>query len=269
VEARNAGSSDHEVNDKMPYWLNDDNPLASVDLQVDQPGLIIVGPTINFSAVPGGTANLYEYQFRVKGAAPTASWTVLRNFDSDPDFQVNSASYIGKNKFQVRARNQGSLDKEVKNSKSLWVNGLNAITGIALSGSETSVTWGESITFAMSFTGGDGSFYFSRELKTPGEGFTGNDYFRPSTNNSFDFDVGGMMPGTYRMRIQAINTETDKPIKSNSVKFTVSENLDLSWQISGENYDSIQECTIYECPCAVIGGCYNGGSDTGVFGSGY
>ena len=269
VEARNAGSPDREVNDKMPYWLNDGNPLTSVDLQVDQPGLIVVGPTINFSAVPGGTTNLYEYQFRVKGAAPTASWTVLRDFDSDPGFQVSSASYIGKNKFQVRARNQGTLDKEVKNSKSIWVNSLNAITDITLSGSDSSVTWGESITFTMSFTGGDGSFYFSRELKNPGEGFMGNDYFRQSSTNSFEFDVGGMMPGTYRMRVRAINAETDKPVKSNSVKFTVSENLDLSWQIGGENYNSIQECTIYECPCAVIGGCYSGGADTGVFGGGY
>ena len=269
VEARNAGSSDHEVNDKMSYWLNDDNPLTSVDLQVDQPGLIVVGPTINFLAAPGGTTNLYEYQFLVKGAAPTASWSVLRDFDSDPTFQVSSASYIGKNKFQVRARNQGTLDREVKDRKSIWVNSLNAITDIALSGSDSRVTWGETITFTMSLTGGDGSFYFSRELKNPGEGFSGNDYFRPATTNSFDFDVGGMMPGTYRMRVQAINTETDKPVNSNSVKFKVSENLDPDWQIGGENYDSIQECTIYECPCAVIGGCYNGGVDTGVFGGGY
>ena len=87
--------------------------------------------------------------------------------------------------------------------------------------------------------------------------------------NSFDFDIGGMLPGTYRMRVQVINAETDKPVKSNSVKFKVSENPDLSWQIGGENYDSIQECTIYECPCVIIGGCYNGGNDTGVFGGGY
>ena len=269
VEARNTGSSDREVNDKMSYWLNDANPLTSVDLQVDQPYLIVAGPTINFSAVPGGTTNLYEYQFRVKGAAPSAGWAVLRDFDSDPTFQISSASYPGKNRFQVRARNQGTLDQEVKDSTNIWVNSLNAITDIALSGSDSSVSWGETITFTMSFSGGDGSFYFAQELKNPGEGFSGNDYFRPSTTNSFDFKVGGMEPGTYRMRVQAINAATDKPVKSNSVKFKVSENFDPSWQFGGENYDSRQECTIYECPCAIIGGCYNGGNDTGVFGGGY
>ncbi len=269
VEARNAGSTDREVNDKMSYWLNDDNPLTSVDLQANQASPMVVGPSIALTAVPDGATNLYEYQFRLKGAHPTASWSVLRDFDSDPTFQVGSTSFVGKNKFQVRARNQGTLDQEVKDNETIWVNSLNAITDVALVGSDSSVVWGDTITFTMSFTGGDGSFYFSKELKNPGEGFSGNDYFRPSTTNSFDFDVGGMMPGTYRMRVQVINTETDKPVKSNSVKFTVNPNLDIGWQIGGENYDSIQNCTIYECPCAVIGGCFNGGVDTGVFGGGY
>jgi hypothetical protein len=66
-----------------------------------------------------------------------------------------------------------------------------------------------------------------------------------------------------------INAATDKPVKSNSVKFTVSPSTDPVWQTGGESYDDIQSCDIYECPCAVIGGCYNGGSDDGVFGSGY
>jgi hypothetical protein len=99
----------------------------------------------------------------------------------------------------------------------------------------------------------------NKELTNPGEEFSGNEYFRSMSTSSFDFYVGGMMPGTYRMRVQAINHELDKPVKSNSVRFTVSESSDPAWQIGGENYDDIQSCTIYECPCAVIGGCYNGG----------
>ncbi len=138
VEARNAGTTDREVNDKMSYWLNDANPLTSIELQVDQPGLIVVGPTINFTAVPAGVTNLYEYQFRVKGAAPNASWSVLRDFDPDPTFQMSSGSFIGKNKIQVRARNQGTVDQEVKDNESIWVNSLNAITDVALSGSDAS-----------------------------------------------------------------------------------------------------------------------------------
>ena len=68
---------------------------------------------------------------------------------------------------------------------------------------------------------------------------------------------------------KVINHMLDKPVKSNSVRFTVSESGDPAWQLGGENCDDIQSCTIYECPCAVIGGCYNGGDDDGVFGGGY
>jgi hypothetical protein len=269
AEARNAGSGDREVADRMSYWLNDDNPLADVELQVDQPKVIVVGPDINLTAVPDGTTSLYEYQFLVKGGAPTASWSVLRDFSPDSTFSVSSTAFLGKNRFQVRARNQGTLDKEVRDGQVVWVNHLDAITDIALSASDTDVVWGETITFNLSFTGGDGTYYLAKELKNPGEEFSGNEYFRAMSTDSFDFYVGGMLPGTYRMRVQAINHELDKPVKSNSVRFTVSESNDPAWQIGGENYDDIQQCTIYECICAVIGGCYNGGEDDGVFGGGY
>jgi hypothetical protein len=244
-------------------------PLAAVELQVDQPNLIVVGPLITLTAVPDGTTSLYEYQFLVKGGAPTASWSVLRDFGPDPTFSVSSTAFLGKNRFQVRARNQGTLDQEVRDGQVVWVNHLDAITDIALSASDTDVVWGETITFNLSFTGGDGTYYLAKELKNPGEEFSGNEYFRAMSTDSFDFYVGGMLPGTYRMRVQAINHELDKPVKSNSVRFTVSESGDPAWQIGGENYDDIQECTIYECICAVVGGCYNGGEDDGVFGGGY
>jgi hypothetical protein len=131
------------------------------------------------------------------------------------------------------------------------------------------VVWGETITFNLSFSGGDGSYYLSKEVKNPGEPFVGNEYFRPMTGNSFDFDVGGMLPGTYRYRVQAINDALDKPVKSNSVRFTVSPSSDPAWQPDGDSHDDIQSCTIYECVCAVLDGCFDGSADDGVFGGGY
>ena len=194
---------------------------------------------------------------------------MLRDFSPDPVLQIGSSSFLGKNRFQVRARNQGSLDREVKDNETLWINEPNAITDVVLSGSSNDVIWGDTITFNLSYTGGDGSYYLMQELKNPGEEFSGNDYFRPKTANGFDFNVGGMMPGTYRMRVQVINGARDKPVKSNSVVFNVSPNPGPEWQTGGDDHDSILACSIYECPCAVIDGCYNGGVDDGVFGGGY
>jgi hypothetical protein len=270
VEARNIGSSDRALADRMSYWLNDDNPLTEVDLQVNQPGLLEVGSSITLTGVPAGSANLFEYQFLIKGAEPGASWSVLRDFSSDPTLQVGSVSFLGKNKFQVRARNQGSLDREVKDNETIWINEANAITDVALSGSSSSVVWGETITFNLSFTGGDGSYYLMQELKNPGEEFSGNEYFWSMSTTSFDFDVDGMMPGTYRMRVQVINGEKDRPVKSNSVEFTVSANTNPKWQEGGANYGHIQACTVYECPCAIFNSCDVDTTDPDVvFGDGY
>ena len=78
--------------------------------------------------------------------------------------------------------------------------------------------WGDSITFDLSVIGGDGSFYLTKELKQPGEGkYEGDGFFRETSDTQFTFDVGGIQPGTYRMRVQVMNTATDKPVKSASV----------------------------------------------------
>jgi len=119
--SRISAISPYEWADRKSYWLNDDNPLAAVELQSDQPNLIVVGPDITLTAVPDGTTSLYEYQFLVKGGAPTASWSVLRDFGPDPTFSVSSTAFLGKNRFQVRARNQGTLDQEVRDGQVVWV----------------------------------------------------------------------------------------------------------------------------------------------------
>ena len=68
----------------------------------------------------------------------------------------------------------------------------------------------------------------------------GNEYFRPMTGNSFEFDVGGMQPGIYRYRVQAINDALDKPVKSNSLRFTVSASNDPAWQVGGDFYHIVR-----------------------------
>jgi hypothetical protein len=111
----------------------------------------------------------------------------------------------------------------------------------------------------------------AQDIKEPDQGFVGGELFYPKSHNSFDFNVGGMMPGTYRMRVQAMSSLTDKPVKSNSVKFTVSNNPDTAWQIGGAEYDNIQSCTLYECSCAYFNSCSNEAGDEsgGVLGKGY
>jgi len=256
VESRNVSSGDKAIVDKISYWLNSDNPLSEVTLQMDQTSPIVVGPVVNLTAMPVDGSGSFEYQFRVKGSDQGDNWSILRDFDSNPNLQVSTSSFIGRNIFQVRARNTGTLDKYAKARSVLWVNQLNPVTSAGLTASDTDVIWGDSITFDLSIIGGDGSFYLTKELKRPGEGkYEGDGFFRETSDTQFTFDVGGIQPGTYRMRVRVMNAATDKPVKSVSVKFKVSENPAPEWQVGGANHGNINSCSIYECPCTVFNVC--------------
>jgi len=240
--------------------------MSDVTLQLDQVSPLVVGPLINLTATPVGGSGSFEYQFRVKSTDAGATWSVLRDFGTIPTLQISSASLLGKSIFQVRARNQGTLDQYAKARTTLWVNETNPITAIGLSASNVNVIWGGTINFNLTFTGGDGSFYFTKQLKRPGEtAYKGNGFYRATTATQFSFDVGGMLPGTYRMRVLAKNALTDKPVKSVSVKFTVSENPAPEWQFGGTRFNSIQSCSIVDCPCIVFNSCGIDLNDPAIF----
>jgi hypothetical protein len=99
--------------------------LGSVIAKSDQGGYLYLNEEYQpYGEKIYGTEDSFgasEDWYTDKNYTPTASWSVLRDFGPDPTFSESSTAFLGKNRLQVRARNQGTLDKEVRDGQVVWV----------------------------------------------------------------------------------------------------------------------------------------------------
>ena len=146
----------------------------------------------------------------------------------------------------------------------MWVNQPNPITDISMSSSTTNFIWGDPITLDTVITGGDGdNYYYALDIKQPGQDFVIDPWFESHPFGSpIVWSVPSLQPGSYRIRIRVIDELTDKPVASNRLDFTITENTASDWQSGGQNHTGYENCSIYdsECLCEVFLYC---GQDNG------
>ncbi len=224
AEARNKASSDQVVTSIFQYWINGADSVSTLELQMDKLSPVVTGTTVHFVAVPDNSPVANEYQYEIK-SANSVEWRVLRSYSADPEYDFLSANYPGENIIRVKARKQGSLDKEITGSKVILVTDSNPVTNVQISTPNQNVMWGNFVQLNLTLTGGDGEYYQVIEFALPGQDFSSNTDFTLSSSNTIQWRVPGSQVGEYQVRVRVMDAVTDKPVTSNVLTFTVQMNV--------------------------------------------
>lgn len=221
VQARPAGTSNTPIRDAQTFWVNDVNAATAVTVSTVQTNPQYTGTPITINALAEGGSGNYEYQFRVRDVTNSGTWQVLQDYSTSATAQWDTTDAVGKHRIQVRARNAGSQDKHVQTGRAMWLNALDALTGVTISTTPTSPQpIGTVVTLTGTATsGGNGTYEYRFRVRGPATGDVWQVLQDWGSSNTYQWDTTNYS-GTHRVQVLGRNASaTDRPVR-NGTNFT-------------------------------------------------
>lgn len=213
VQARPAGTTDTPYKDGQTLWVNSTNAATSVTITDSLPNPQYTGTAVTLTAQAAGGSGTYAYQFRIKGPSTNNAWVVIQDYSTNASVTWDTTGILGQTRVQVLAINAGSLDKPVKAGVNVWLNALDALTGVSLSASPASPqAVGTVVTLTAAPTSGGNGTYLYRFRIRPAAGGTWQVLQDWSNSATYAWDTTAYS-GSYRLQVQAVNANsTDEPV---------------------------------------------------------
>jgi hypothetical protein len=229
------------------------NPPTSVSLTSNLASPQYEGETVTFTAEANGGDGNYEYKFWLRN--PDGQWAMLQDYSSSPNYDWNTAGFVGTSYMQVWVRNAGSTEAyQVYDSYCCVVSAdANPPTSVSLSSNlPNPQIEGTIVTFSAEVTGGSGSYEYKYYLCNPdGQWSMVQDY---SSSPNYTWNTTGFF-GTSYLQVWVRNAgSTDAYQVWKSTQFSTDMNQPTSVSLSSNIASPQPEGTIVTFSAEVTGG---------------
>jgi len=198
--------------DTQQVTVNYVNPGVILSVTASNP--TTVATAVPLSAQLVGLTGTYEYRFRVKGPATGGNWQILQDYSASTTFTWDTTGYLGKNRVQVQARPAGTTDTPYKDAQTVWVNDVNAATGVTIATNVPNPEFtGTPVIISAQAAGGTGTYEYQFRVKGPSTNNAWVVLQDFSTASSVTWDTTGVL-GQHRVQVLARNAGSqDKPVR--------------------------------------------------------